>query len=151
MPSLDYLHFQKKPDSDIRFWEIIFWMESQKYYSKNFLRLRIPILLKWPSVWDFKHVKPIPEQDIRRLLVTKMYIGFILILLFVTKLAEYLSMAKKLFSVVFGGRAIWTRVLIDIFISFIGHIRSLGVINFTFYWSFNNFEPVHRSLSHTDR
>ena len=46
---------------------------------------------------------------------------------------------KKLFSVDFGGCAIWTRVLIDIFISFIGHIRSLGVINFMFYCSFNNF------------
>lgn len=46
---------------------------------------------------------------------------------------------KKLFSVDFGGCAIWTRVLIDIFISFIGHIRSLGVINFMFYYSFNNF------------
>ena len=58
---------------------------------------------------------------------------------------------KKLFSVDFGGCAIWTRVLIDIFISFIGHIRSLGVINFMFYCSFNNFHPVYRSLSYADR
>ena len=56
-----------------------------------------------------------------------------------------LKKQKKLFSIDFGGCAIWTRVLIDIFISFIGHIRSLGVINFMFYW--NRYIDLYLNLT----
>ena len=91
-------------------------------------------------------MEPIPEQEISRLLVTKMYIGFILIFVCLSQNWQDISQkTKKLFSIDFGGCAIWTRVLIDIFISFIGHIRSLGVINFMFYW--NRYIDLYLNLT----